>query len=83
MANYSFPTNNDNETFTNLLNNVTKMLTDEIKNLSVQVVSINDVLSQKTQGLEDDIHAQKVMQIDTKIFECQISIFLPSLNSMP
>lgn len=51
--------NNDMNT-TNMLNNITQFLTYEIKNLSLQLSTVNNTLSQKAKGLEEDFRSQKV-----------------------
>lgn len=51
---------NNDVNMTNMLNNISQYFTLEIKNLSTQLSTINNTLSQKTKGLEEDFSLQKV-----------------------
>ncbi|KAJ6647115.1 hypothetical protein Bhyg_02335 [Pseudolycoriella hygida] len=44
---------------TNMLNNISQFFTYEIKNLSLQLSTVNNTLSQKAKGLEEDFRSQK------------------------
>ncbi|XP_037033461.1 uncharacterized protein LOC119072370 isoform X2 [Bradysia coprophila] len=50
--------NNDLNT-TNMLKNMSQFFTYEIKNLSLQLSTVNNTLSQKASGLEEDFRSQK------------------------
>lgn len=51
---------NNDMNATNMVNNISQFFTYEIRNLSLQLSTVNNTLSQKTNGLEEDFRAQKV-----------------------